>query len=92
MNSIRMHTDYTGDNRVWSDLDEKRGLDKVIDLSDTGTYLELALVKRGTKSGKSSVLLRIDLPDGRAVIVQTTLALFASAADAFRAVPGASWQ
>jgi hypothetical protein len=34
-------------------------------------------------SGKPSVMLRIDLPDGRVVLAETSLRLFAAAAHAF---------
>lgn len=39
----------------------------------------------GMQSGKPSVALRVDLDDGTAVIAETSLALFLSAADALKA-------
>jgi hypothetical protein len=42
----------------------------------------------GMQSGKPSVAFRIDLPDGTAVIAETSMALFLSAADVLRAKYG----
>lgn len=46
---------------------------------------EVAALAGGMSSGKPSVMLRIDLPSGEAVLAETSLALFLSAADAFKA-------
>lgn len=42
----------------------------------------------GMQSGAPSVALRVDLPDGTAVIAETSLALFLTAADALKAKYG----
>lgn len=39
----------------------------------------------GMESGKPSVALRVDLEDGTAVVAETSLALFLTAADALKA-------
>ncbi len=59
---------------------------KVIHLSDA--YMEVIRVPRGMQSGKSSVFIRIDLPDGRIVMAETSMALFLTAANAFAAKEG----
>lgn len=41
----------------------------------------------GLQSGKPSVAIVIDLPDGRYVFAETTLALLLTAADAFQSPP-----
>lgn len=69
-----------GDN-AWPDLREK-----VADgtLPETEA-VSVACLPRGMNSGKPTVAIRLDLPDGTAVIGQTSLALFLTAADAFKA-------
>jgi uncharacterized protein (UPF0371 family) len=67
-----------GDN-CWPDLaDKPEG-----ELIETQT-IEVALLPGGMSSGKASVAIRIDLPDGRTVIAQTSQELFDAAARAFR--------
>jgi hypothetical protein len=44
----------------------------------------VAPLEHGTELGKPTVTFRVDLPDGKVVLAQTTL-LFLSAADAFKA-------
>ena len=51
--------------------------------------MSVARLAKGMSSGKSSVTFRIDLPDGRTVLGETSLALFQAAARAFRAVEAA---
>ena len=58
----------------WTDLKPhaiRRGL---------GTITHVGRLPRGTDSGKSTVTVRITMPDGLEVIAETTLALFANAA------------
>ena len=47
--------------------------------------IQLAMLKEGMKSGASSVAIRIDLPDGKTVMAETSLKLFIKAAAAFEA-------
>jgi hypothetical protein len=47
--------------------------------------VEVACMPHGMQSGAPSVFIRINEPDGRVTIAQTSLALFLQAADAFRA-------
>lgn len=66
-----------GDN-CWPDL-----LDKDVILYQGS--IGVAALPGGMQSGKPSVTLRFDLPDGRVLIAETSMALFLSAARAFRA-------
>ena len=63
----------------WPDLADKPD-DQIIDVHN----LEVALLPGGMESGRASVAIRIDLPDGRVVIAQTSQQLFDAAASAFR--------
>lgn len=72
---------HDGDN-CWPDLAEKIERGEVIHLAGVG--LELALLPGGMSSGAASVSLRIDLPDGRTVICETSLALLEGAVRGFR--------
>lgn len=47
--------------------------------------MEVAVLSQGMASGAPSVAVRVDLPDGRSVVAQTSLKLFLTAADAFKA-------
>lgn len=67
-------------DQCWPDLAAKRERGELI---QTET-ISVALLPGGMSSGKASVAIRIELPDGRTVIAQTSLELFDSAARAFR--------
>lgn len=64
----------------WPDL-ESKGDGAIISVDS----FAVALMPGGMASGKASVSIRIDLPDGRIIIAQTSQALFDGAARAFRA-------
>jgi hypothetical protein len=57
-------------------------LDKIINIEDT---VRIGGLANGMSSGKPSVGIAAVLPDGRAVLVQTSLQLFLMAADALKA-------
>jgi hypothetical protein len=59
----------------WSDLLDK----EVIYLGDEASPIEIVAMPRGMASGKTSISLRLDLPDGRVVIVETALYALADA-------------
>lgn len=67
----------------WPDLAPLILENKVIHLQ--GHSMQVARMPGGMSGGRSSVSVRIDLPDGRVVIAETSMRLFLSAADAFRA-------
>lgn len=58
-------------NPAWLDLAEKVKRGRVIHIANSP--LEVTAVPHGMASGRASVALRIDLPDGRTVIAETSL-------------------
>lgn len=77
---------HTHGDECWPDLNpiEERLADgRVIHL--VGTGLSMARMPEGLASGKSSVTIRVDLPDGRVVLAETSLALLSTAVRAFEA-------
>jgi hypothetical protein len=68
-----------GDN-CWPDLKAKGFTE--------GELRGVATLPQGTVSGKPTVTVRVELPDGTVVLAETTLSLFLSAADAFKARHG----
>jgi hypothetical protein len=54
-------------------------------LGNDAKPIQIALLKAGMASGKPSVTIRIDLPDGKVVLAETSLALFLAAAEALAA-------
>lgn len=69
-----------GDN-AWPDLAGK----DVIHLSNGAPPLQVAVLDGGMQSGRPSVALRVDLPDGKVVIAETTARLLCTAAKAIMA-------
>jgi hypothetical protein len=69
---------------AWPDMVDKLTEGKVIRSED----IELAVLKGGMASGKPSIAIRINLDDDSVVFAETSLALFLSAADAFKAKYG----
>lgn len=78
---IAMNIVLDGD-RAFPELADGR---KVVHLQNTITVTALAA---GMGSGKPSVSFRFDLEDGTAVLAETSLALFLTAADALKAKHG----
>lgn len=70
-----------GDN-AWPDLYAKHATGKVINITDV---IGIAVLPGGMQSGKESIAIRIDLPDGRVVIAETSWAAFAAATQAIAA-------
>lgn len=62
------------------DIDDPR----VIVAMDTDASLDVTGLQAGMASGKPSVVLRVNLPDGRIILTETSLALFLTAADALK--------
>lgn len=77
MPSMNVRLDGDG---CWPELPEKHKRGMLIDLMDDGTPIQFALLKKAMKSGKSSVTMRVDLPDGRTVLTQTSMDLFENGA------------
>lgn len=78
MIALSIHLD--GEN-CWPDL--KDAGDRVIHLSNDAPAIQLAALEKGMTSGRTSLCIRIDLPDGKIVMAETTLRLFLTAAAAF---------
>lgn len=77
---------------AWPDLVEKMQAGKVIHIGN-GSHIEVAALSGGMTSGRPSVMFRIDLPDGRTVMAETSMRLFLTAARAFEARYGAeAWK
>jgi hypothetical protein len=77
---ISMTINLRGDN-AWPDLQNK----PVIHLANDAPPIQVAMLEGGLASGRPSVAIRIDLPDGQTVIAETTARLFCSAARAIMA-------
>lgn len=69
---LEIHVDGDG---AWPDMKDK----EVIETQLRG----IAALSDGMNSGRASVGLRIDLPDGRVVFAQTSMRLFLNAAKVF---------
>lgn len=52
-----------------------------------GEWVGIARLPQGTASGRPTVVVRLELPDGRTVLAQTTLALLSQAVRAFEVAP-----
>lgn len=63
-----------GDN-CWPELKEKG--------FTVGLLEGIALLPNGTVQGNATVTIRVELPDGKTVLAQTTLALLSDAVKAF---------
>lgn len=62
---------------------------KMIDATGPdGSKITFAGLPRGTRGGKPTVTIRIDLPDGRFILTETTLQLLKSTTNALVAVYG----
>jgi hypothetical protein len=75
---ISMNIIMQGDN-CWPDLADDK---VVIHLGEGSKPIQVAVLDGGLKSGRPSVAIRTDLPDGTVVIAETTARLFVTAARA----------
>lgn len=83
MAQLNLHLD--GDN-CWPDLKGQVGGPKVIHLGNDAPPIGVAVLPHGMiPSGLPSVTFRIDLPDGRTVLAETSARLFVTAARAILA-------
>jgi hypothetical protein len=65
----------------WPDLEREN----CIHLADDAPPIRLAVLEHGLTSGRPSIAMRIDLPDGKTVVVETSARLFCTAANAIMA-------
>lgn len=79
-----LHIHATGDG-AWPDLLEilQREPARVVHLPDP--VMHIASLPGGMTSGAASVCIRIDLPDGRIVLAETSLRLLRHAVEIFEA-------
>lgn len=79
MTSIKIIMDGDG---CWPDLDGKVGTPEVLHVTQG---LEFARLRKGTAAGKTSVTIRLPLPDSRVLLAEVTLEMLTAAVKAFRA-------
>lgn len=77
---IVMNINFNGDN-AWPEIRDKT----IIHLGTGAPPIQVAVLDGGLRSGRPSVAIRIDLPDGQHVIAETTARLFCTAARAIMA-------
>jgi hypothetical protein len=63
---------------AFTDLDRE----KVIHVANDAPPIQVAALPGGMASGRPSIMIRIDLPDGKIVMAETSARLFCSAARA----------
>lgn len=78
--AVALTVKLNGDG-AWPDLAQA----DIIHLGNDAPPIQLSALPGGMASGLPSVAIRIDLPDGRTVIAETSMRLFVSAADALAA-------
>lgn len=66
---------FNGDN-AWPDLRDK----DFIHLGNGAAPIQVAVLEMGMKSGRPSISIRIDLPDGQTVIAEASARSFVLAA------------
>lgn len=80
MIALEIHLNGDGLGRDLKDTPER-----IIHLGNDAPPIHISVLDGGMRSGKASIMLRIDLPDGKVVLAETSLALFLTAAKAFAA-------
>ena len=78
-----------GKEPIWPDLAERIERGEVYYLSKDAPPIQIGALQGGMTSGKPSVAIRIDLPDGKVVVAETSWALFDAAHSALRGRFGA---
>ena len=58
---------------------------EVIHLANNAPPIQIAALEGGMTSGAPSIVIRVDLPDGRVVMAETSLRLFQGANNVLRA-------
>ena len=81
MEALDLYMDF---DEAWPELREEALAGANVYQSPDIRVTAMARVPRGTMGGKSSVMVRIDLPDGSFLLAGTTLALLATAVRAFK--------
>jgi hypothetical protein len=68
-------------DKAWPDIKDRH----IIHLGNDAPPIGLTVLEGGMASGKPSVAIRLDLPDGRIVVAETSLALLETSIKAIRA-------
>lgn len=76
------------DLRIIPDLEQKGFRDGQYEVIEYEGPISIGGMGQGTKNGNPVVMIGIDGSDGEVIVIQTTLALFLSAADALKAKHG----
>lgn len=79
MNMIKVNLEGDG---CWKDLKSKINTEDVVWMRDG--VIQIAALSKGMRSGKPSLSIRFDLPDGKIVISETSMQLFLNAAELLR--------
>lgn len=78
---LTLHIIMDGES-AWPELKDRKH--SIVHVAD-GPPMQVAILQGGMKSGRPSVTIRVDLPDGRTVLAETSARLFCTAARAFMA-------
>ena len=78
-----------GTEPVWPELAAKYDAGEVYWLGEGAPMIQIAGLEGGMKSGKPSLVIRLELPDGKVVMAETSWALFDAAHAALRGRFGA---
>ena len=73
-----------GPEPIWPDLAEKWEQGDVYHLGAGAPPIQVSGLEGGMKSGKPSVVIRLDLPDGKAVVAETSWVALHAACAALR--------
>lgn len=65
-------------DKCWPELKGKE--DKIIHLGNGAPPIQIAALDGGMESGRPSVTIRVDTPDGKYVLAETSARLFCTAA------------
>jgi hypothetical protein len=76
MNALVLKLDGDG---AWPDLAGKIDTPQVIHLGNDAKPIEISVLDAGMHSGRPSIMIRLELPDGRTVLAETSARLFCSA-------------
>lgn len=78
--TIKFENEFEG-GISWPDLADR----EVIHLGNDAPPIQVGVLDHGMTSGQPSIGIRLDLPDGRSVVAETSARLFVTAANAIQA-------
>jgi hypothetical protein len=74
------------EDQPWTDLKDNPKLEAY--MGENVCSISIGGLPRGMVSGLASVAIRLDLPDGRVILTETSMRLFLTAAKALAAIYG----